>query len=123
MAGRYDNPIPTPFLASIECLTIPALFNIWTIGAIFRTLASGQTQVKVSLLLDNSLKTRPQGMENFKKGEQGKGRLKNLKWEVGSQPGFTLKFNWSVWANSIPVSPQWIISYLAGTFLEEKKHR
>ncbi len=59
----------------------------------FQNLASGKTQVKVSLLLDNSLKTRPQGMENFKKGKQGKGRLKHLKWEVGSQPGFTLKFN------------------------------
>ncbi len=25
MAGRYDNPIPTRFLAPIECLKIPAL--------------------------------------------------------------------------------------------------
>jgi hypothetical protein len=25
LAGRYDNPIPTRFLASIDCLTIPAL--------------------------------------------------------------------------------------------------
>jgi hypothetical protein len=27
LAGRYDNPIPTRFLASIDCLTIPALFE------------------------------------------------------------------------------------------------
>jgi hypothetical protein len=27
LAGRYDNPIPTRFLAPIECLKIPALFN------------------------------------------------------------------------------------------------
>ncbi len=26
LAGRYDNPIPTRFLASIDCLKIPALF-------------------------------------------------------------------------------------------------
>jgi hypothetical protein len=25
LAGRYDNPIPTRFLAPIECLEIPAL--------------------------------------------------------------------------------------------------
>ncbi len=25
LAGRYDNPIPTRFLAPIDCLTIPAL--------------------------------------------------------------------------------------------------
>jgi hypothetical protein len=25
LAGRYDNPIPTRFLARIDCLTIPAL--------------------------------------------------------------------------------------------------
>ncbi len=26
LAGRYDNPIPTRFLAPIDCLKIPALF-------------------------------------------------------------------------------------------------
>jgi hypothetical protein len=25
LAGRYDTPIPTPFLAPIDCLKIPAL--------------------------------------------------------------------------------------------------
>jgi hypothetical protein len=25
LAGRYDNPIPTRFLAPIDCLKIPAL--------------------------------------------------------------------------------------------------
>jgi hypothetical protein len=25
LAGRYDNPIPTRFLAPIDCLTIPSL--------------------------------------------------------------------------------------------------
>jgi hypothetical protein len=27
LAGRYDNPIPTWFLASLDCLKIPALFD------------------------------------------------------------------------------------------------
>jgi hypothetical protein len=27
LAGRYDNPIPTWFLAPIDCLKIPALFE------------------------------------------------------------------------------------------------
>ncbi len=27
LSGRYDNPIPTPFLAPIDCLKIPAL--VW----------------------------------------------------------------------------------------------
>ena len=26
LAGRYDNPIPTRFLAPIDCFKIPALF-------------------------------------------------------------------------------------------------
>ncbi len=37
LAGRYDNPIPTRFLATIDCSKIPALnpfigglFQIWT---------------------------------------------------------------------------------------------
>jgi hypothetical protein len=28
LAGRYDNPIPTRFLAPIDCLKIPALFPL-----------------------------------------------------------------------------------------------
>ncbi len=28
-AGRYDNPIPTRFLASIDCLKIPALIHLF----------------------------------------------------------------------------------------------
>jgi hypothetical protein len=27
LAGRYDNPIPTRFLAPIDCLKIPALYS------------------------------------------------------------------------------------------------
>jgi hypothetical protein len=27
LAGRYDNPIPTRFLAPIDCLKIPALID------------------------------------------------------------------------------------------------
>jgi hypothetical protein len=27
LAGRYDNPIPTRFLAHIDCLKIPAQYN------------------------------------------------------------------------------------------------
>jgi hypothetical protein len=27
LVGRYDNPIPTQFLASIDCSTIPAQFS------------------------------------------------------------------------------------------------
>jgi hypothetical protein len=29
MAGRYDNPIPTRFLALIDCLKIPAQFSFF----------------------------------------------------------------------------------------------
>jgi hypothetical protein len=28
LAGRYDNPIPTQFLVPIDCLKIPALFQL-----------------------------------------------------------------------------------------------
>jgi hypothetical protein len=28
LSGRYDNPIPTRFLAPIDCLKIPALFTL-----------------------------------------------------------------------------------------------
>jgi hypothetical protein len=28
-AGRYDNPVPTRFLASIDCLKIPALIHLF----------------------------------------------------------------------------------------------
>ena len=28
LAGRYDNPIPTRFLAHIDCLKIPALVSL-----------------------------------------------------------------------------------------------
>jgi hypothetical protein len=28
LAGRYDNPIPTQFLAPTDCLKIPALFQL-----------------------------------------------------------------------------------------------
>jgi hypothetical protein len=28
LAGRYDNPIPTEFLALIDCLKIPALHSL-----------------------------------------------------------------------------------------------
>ena len=31
LAGRYDNPIPTRFQASIDCLKIPALISDYTI--------------------------------------------------------------------------------------------
>jgi hypothetical protein len=30
LAGRYDNPIPTRFLAPIDCLKIPAQTNFLT---------------------------------------------------------------------------------------------
>jgi hypothetical protein len=40
--------------------------------------------------LSISLKIRAQDMENFKTGEQGKGRLRHLNWEVGVEPGFKL---------------------------------
>jgi hypothetical protein len=32
LAGRYDNPIPTQFLASIDCLKIPALYSLQSVG-------------------------------------------------------------------------------------------
>jgi hypothetical protein len=37
LAGRYDNPIPTQFLAPVECLKIPAhcvgnLVPLWGLG-------------------------------------------------------------------------------------------
>jgi hypothetical protein len=50
---------------------------------------SSQPQVKLSLFCSISLKIPQQGMGNFKK-EQGKGRLRHLKWEVGREPGFKL---------------------------------
>jgi hypothetical protein len=30
LAGRYDNPLPTRFLAPTDCLKIPALYIIFT---------------------------------------------------------------------------------------------
>jgi hypothetical protein len=40
--GRYDNPIPTLFLAPIDCLKIPALSNsIENNGEVLRTMAMG----------------------------------------------------------------------------------
>jgi hypothetical protein len=35
LAGRYDNPIPTQFLAPIDCYKIPALVNEWPSGYMF----------------------------------------------------------------------------------------
>ncbi len=35
MAGLYDNPIPTQFLAPIDCLEIPALEKKWPLRKIF----------------------------------------------------------------------------------------
>jgi hypothetical protein len=32
LAGRYDNPMPTQFLAPIDCLKIPAVSNELTRG-------------------------------------------------------------------------------------------
>ncbi len=33
LAGRYDNPIPTRFLAPVDCLKIPAQASIfWSVG-------------------------------------------------------------------------------------------
>jgi hypothetical protein len=32
LAGRYDNPIPTWFLAPTDCLKIPALFSVYSLG-------------------------------------------------------------------------------------------
>jgi hypothetical protein len=29
LTGRYDNPVPTRFLAPIGCLKIPAQFQFW----------------------------------------------------------------------------------------------
>ncbi len=42
LAGRYDNPLPTRFLAPTDCLKIPALYIIFTaVAGEFLCLNSG----------------------------------------------------------------------------------
>ncbi len=41
LAGRYDNPIPTQFLAPIDCLKIPALVRKMKDSAPGRLMALG----------------------------------------------------------------------------------
>ncbi len=45
LAGRYDDPIPTGFLASIDCLKIPALFSTGTLLFSFSPRKKGNSLV------------------------------------------------------------------------------
>jgi hypothetical protein len=46
LVGRYDNPIPTQFLAPLECLKIPALESSSRLCRNFESLESSSLQTR-----------------------------------------------------------------------------
>ncbi len=58
LAGRYDNPIPTLFLAQIDCFKIPALYTLplldalsWDVSAMRKLQLSSDREYKPSIAL------------------------------------------------------------------------
>ncbi len=61
LAGRYDNPIPTQFLAPVDCLKIPAL-KVTRIGGTELGLGTDDTRALLLTQIDDFLTELQLGM-------------------------------------------------------------